>query len=88
MSSTAEELASQAEQLQDTIAFFRVEDSSGRTKRQITVQHRDTAAAPKTEHKAKVAHITHETPETEKHAGIALDMGSSKDRTDDEFEKY
>ncbi len=91
MSSTAEELASQAEQLQDTIAFFKVEDSGSTTRqRQTAVQHFDTAAAPKTEHKAKVAHIAHEeTTKTAVPTGIALDMGDGgKDRTDDEFEKY
>ncbi len=87
MSSTSEELASQAEQLQDTIAFFKVEESGGRTRRQTAVKHWDTA--PKTEQETKVAHITHETPETVEHAGIALDMGNGgTDKTDDEFEKY
>ncbi len=84
MSSTAEELASQAEQLQDTIGFFKIKDSGSNTRKQTTVRQRNTA--PKTNHKAKVAHIAHETS---KPAGIAIEMGSvGKDSADDEFEKY
>jgi methyl-accepting chemotaxis protein len=92
MSSTAEELASQAEQLHDNISFFKTGDELyNRTQAKQT---------PKTKHQALAAHpvheeaktpqvLTHETTVTEKHAGIALDMGGSgKDKADDEFEKY
>ncbi len=87
MSSTAEELAAQAEQLQNTIAFFKVTDDDSRTNRNTAKQWK---AAPKAEQDTTVAHIVHEeTPETAKHTGIAIDMGSSgTDKTDDEFEKY
>ncbi len=92
MSSTAEELASQAEQMQDTIAFFKTGNNDKSKENRAAVSQ-----SQKTAHQATSAYeetktpqiLAHETKETEKHAGIALDLGGGgKDKTDDEFEQY
>jgi methyl-accepting chemotaxis protein len=89
MSSTSEELSSQAEHLQDTIAFFKISDDKNMTsvRQNRSADHNVTAAVIKHEIKTPQV-ITHETGETNKPAGVSLDMNGGKDKTDDEFEKY
>jgi methyl-accepting chemotaxis protein len=82
MASTSEELSSQAEQLQDTISFFKLAGGQGTAKKAA-------AARPP----ARIAHVTKTSsarPATKAGggSGVLLDMGSGKDRLDDEFEEY
>ncbi|SDE58335.1 methyl-accepting chemotaxis protein, partial [Desulfuromonas thiophila] len=84
MASTSEELSSQAEQLQDTISFFRVA-TTGKSQRR--------ASAPKVP--PRIAHVARggaARPAAKagaaSGAGVLLDMGSGKDKLDDEFEEY
>ncbi|HIJ58996.1 MAG TPA: methyl-accepting chemotaxis protein [Nitrospirae bacterium] len=90
LASTAEELSSQAEQLQDSIGFFRLDDSvtgggrGARVKRQKTLTGR-------------LEQITHNTPNRTpvvkktdvKTKGTIINLGEDKgDAEDREFEKY
>ena len=74
--STSEELSSQAEQLQSTIAFFRLGTDTGKTVRQAARQTRPLPAR-----KAPKALVSHAPT-----SGLALDMG--RDDEDDEFERF
>jgi methyl-accepting chemotaxis protein len=88
MSSTAEELSSQAEQLQSAIAFFKVDDAGRSTHRAQAVRQ---VVHNKPVHKTAIAHSKKALAKPVKVAtatGIALDMGSSHDKLDDEFEKF
>ncbi len=88
---TAEELSSQAEQLQSTIAFFKVSE--------IDAHHSMRASVARPAHKVQIAHL-HQKPTlgvpaapAVRHAGIALEMGHGKtkgdgDSRDAEFEKF
>jgi methyl-accepting chemotaxis protein len=87
MASTAEELSSQAEQLQSAIAFFKVDDAGRSTHRTQAVRQ----VTHKPAHKTAIAHAKKAIAKPVKVAtatGIALDMGSSHDKLDDEFEKF
>ncbi len=88
MSSTGEELASQAEQLQETISFFKVANSGKRSESRKSVSHRDEARVA--EQKTEVAHIAQvETAKPASPAGIAIEMGDGNNGgKDDEFEQY
>jgi methyl-accepting chemotaxis protein len=86
MASTSEELSSQAEQLQETIAFFKVDVKNSGVSRQAK-----QPAAAKT--KAKViGHVSSGKKAAPAKAaagsGLLLDMGSGKDKLDDEFERF
>jgi len=93
MASTAEELSSQAEQLQSTIGFFKIGQQGSGMARQAVVSHQMPTV--QSESKSNTSQLTHETVPTT-HAGseatdqrgIALDMGGGTDNLDDEFEKY
>jgi methyl-accepting chemotaxis protein len=88
-----------AEQLQDTIEFFKIGDSGGRTKRQqktvsavkrkVNVAHVAHAAVRKPQTVAQKA-VTRKAPETEKPSGVALqlDEGSKEKDKDAGFENY
>jgi methyl-accepting chemotaxis protein len=83
MASTAEELSSQAEQLQQTIAFFKVDA------RASVNSARRLPAPTQAKSKPAVAHIA--TKPARKAAapmGLALEMGASKDKLDEEFERF
>ncbi|MFH1148710.1 MAG: methyl-accepting chemotaxis protein [Pseudomonadota bacterium] len=92
LSSTAEELSAQAENLQDVIAFFKIDD--GRSTRGDMMQH--VIAAPRTTRKAKATHFLSHNVKTvaarksngsaPDHAGIALQMGEG-DKLDADFER-
>ena len=86
MASTSEELSSQAEQLQDSIAFFKLDGHKSGAIRQ-------TKKPVAGQDKAKViAHlpVKSKTSPVKAHAGggLVLDMGSGKDKLDNEFERY
>jgi len=100
MASTAEELASQAEQLQGTISFFRVDERAlSRTAavREALGEHHTEAKAI---HKPKVTHITHAqktapakgkgkvTKAAVGGEGYDLEMDEGHDHLDSDFEKF
>ena len=78
----------QADQLQGTIAFFKLGDSEG--------SRAPMARAAKPQVKARVAHLAHASapagrPMAKKNggAGVAIDLGNNgHENHDDEFEKY
>lgn len=77
MASTSEELSGQAEQLQDTISFFKLEANS-----------RCSTAKPAVP-AARISHVSSALPASKKTAtGLSLDMGSGRDKLDDDFEEY
>ena len=91
MSSTSEELAGQAQQLQSTIAFFRIGENGHKSKAKH-VAHKDVS------HKVKVAHLSRKEDRTlalagarksSKAMGAVLDMNNGgKDDDDTEFERF
>ncbi|MGC9195928.1 MAG: methyl-accepting chemotaxis protein, partial [Syntrophobacteraceae bacterium] len=93
MASTSVELLSQAEQLQNTIAFFKFDGAATAARTTISTVDRK----PK-QHKMQVAHALHHTPpkanghaHVEQHAsGIVLDLAKDgkTDLSDEEFERY
>ena len=92
MSSTSEELAGQAEKLQSTVAFFRT-DSDSDTERQPVrdelfrdVKNKSTYS-PAGRAKA-YPDISNQSTDSDKLAGIKLDMDDKDALTDEEFEKY
>ncbi|WP_320056328.1 methyl-accepting chemotaxis protein [Desulfuromonas thiophila] len=83
MASTSEELSSQAEQLQDTISFFKLAGGQSATKKAaarppVRIAHATKTSSVRPAAKAGAA----------SGAGVLLDMGSGKDKLDDEFEEY
>ena len=77
MASTSEELSSQAEQLQHTIAFFKVDGSAAATQRSLPAsQARSKNLGGKPAGQAGAV------------KGLALQLGSSKDKLDEEFERF
>ncbi|MCX8027791.1 MAG: methyl-accepting chemotaxis protein, partial [Thermodesulfovibrionales bacterium] len=90
LASTAEELSSQAEQLQDTIGFFKLDESisGGRTASRVKRQRTLTGRVE------QIPHSTPNRPPVVKKAearpkGAVIDMGEGKgDAEDSEFEKY
>jgi len=83
MASTTEELASQAEQLQDTISFFKIEDSGNKHKRVIQTTKMNTMKTP-----AHKQTTTNRGNGEGKQTGIALNLSTGKDATDEEFERF
>jgi methyl-accepting chemotaxis protein len=102
MASTAEELSSQAEQLQHTIAFFR----TGEVER---VASRRAAAVAKTVHRPAVAHVHAGKPAAPgmpasgtagpapapakgngsgSAKGVSLSLSEESDKLDADFEKF
>ncbi len=81
MASTSEELSGQAERLQDTIAFFKVEESTAegksiRSKELKRSLHRSVSNLP----------IPRGGNGADKTSGITLNLGS--DQTDEDFERF
>jgi methyl-accepting chemotaxis protein len=87
MSATSEELASQAEELQTSIAFFRVDMAGGRRERapaaKLTVRNRPPAAPRKPAGKAPANAVAGQQARVK---GFALDMSmGGPDTVDEEF---
>jgi len=86
MASTAEELASQADQLQTTISFFKI-DGMDRTDRRIFHEVQKKALPA---HKVQIAHVAPKAAAAGK--GVKLDLGhagkAKGDGRDSEFEKF
>jgi methyl-accepting chemotaxis protein len=90
MSSTAEELASQAEQLQGTVAFFKIGEAAA--PRKTGTGQPGGAKAPE---KIRIKHIvqtgacgTLPGKALVNASGVGLDLGEACDRLDHDFEKY
>ncbi len=83
MASTTEELSSQAEQLQDTIEFFKVADN-GSAKKGKT-ERRNVKPVFQNIHTPMI-NMSKGNNGHDRHTGIALELNSGKDLTDDEFE--
>jgi methyl-accepting chemotaxis protein len=83
MSSTTEELSSQAEQLQDTISFFKIADDGNSAKRSMRAHQQINAAAVKSASSSR-----QKGNGTGKQSGVTLNMGSTVDMIDDEFERF
>lgn len=78
MASTSEELSGQAERLQDTIAFFKVEeDKTAGTEKKRSL-HRSAVNLP--------AHISRGGNGADKTSGITIDLGN--DKIDEDFERF
>ncbi len=96
MSSTSEELSSQALQLQEAIAFFKIDkDGTRKTEKAARKAVKVAHVAPK----AQFLKPHHDLPRVLKgrdtgssgHAGVLIDLSdheSSRDASDDDFEKY
>jgi methyl-accepting chemotaxis protein len=97
MASTAEELSSQAGALQETIAFFRLDDRSVGKVAAFAKERVEAPAEPKKIKKDTVHQLAHGKANgyskkdagmiTRKAVGADLDMGG-KDSLDDEFERF
>jgi methyl-accepting chemotaxis protein len=92
MSSTAEELASQAEELQASISFFKIDNGSG-YRREGKALHAGARANVRVTHKPIVAHLnTGEITEAAVDKGIHLKMDATQatanDAEDSDFERY
>jgi methyl-accepting chemotaxis protein len=83
MSSTAEELASQAEQLQATISYFRVDDRQARAV--ASVGQRRVAPAVSAAKPVKIADTGRRSATKTIGSGIALEMNGDADELDSEF---
>ena len=86
MASTSEELSSQAEQLQDTIAFFKINETSRHGKAKPV----SGKPAPRIAHatSAKSGKAGKASARKSTDSGLLLDMGSGRDKLDDDFEEY
>jgi len=96
MASTSEELASQAEQLQSSIDFFKVEDGGNRRPKSIAGLRKTSQTAKK----AQIAHVAHgqangyasgkgHAPvEENAAAGLDLNMDELGDKFDKEFARF
>ena len=91
MSSTSEELASQAEQLQLTMEFFKTNDNIRTVKRHKKGAKKQKSRVTQTEQRINEHDYEEDDEDTGrfvKKNGIKLNMVSSEDYMDDEFEKY
>ena len=91
MSSTAEELSSQAQQLQGTIAFFKVDEREALMHRRVVSQRLANARPVQVAHLA--AGVKAQSRVAVPHKGLALNMGdggkgNGGDHRDAEFEKF
>jgi methyl-accepting chemotaxis protein len=80
MASTSEELSGQAEQLKDSISFFRIDS---------TLTKSSARKAPA--HKAvQIAHVNQRParPSERPASGVRIDMQAGSDHMDDEFVSY
>lgn len=84
MAATSEELSAQAAQLQDSIGFFKTDDSGQSVVVKRPVKARQ-AALPSHSSAAKPA--VHAALSA-KPKGVKLELGEGKDHLDDEFERY
>ncbi|PLX84516.1 MAG: chemotaxis protein [Desulfuromonas sp.] len=83
MASTSEELSGQAELLQDTIAFFKV-DGTGSSPVRSAPRPRKQTLVSHLERKANAA----PAPKAATGGGVDFDLGGGADNLDEEFEKY
>ncbi len=83
MAATSEELLSQADNLQEIIAYFKIESSNFSSKKETR-----TASKPKSQTQS----FKYTQPKPKKllnsGKGINLDLGGDSDRLDDDFEKF
>lgn len=86
MAATSEELSAQAAQLQDSIGFFKTNDSGQSVMVKRPVKTRQ-AALPSHASAAKPAAHT-ALASSAKPRGVKLELGDGKDHLDDEFERY
>jgi methyl-accepting chemotaxis protein len=84
MASTCEELSSQGEQLQDTIGFFKIGESSGREKHAKSAYKQGNTAT------ARPVQKTHARAGNGagRERGLALNLGDGRDKLDEEFERF
>jgi methyl-accepting chemotaxis protein len=86
MASTSEELSSQAEQLQDTISFFKVDNSSGAKARHTSqpqqAKKKQVVLPPPRKEVQKGKKTTKAT------SGLDLDLGADSSKLDDDFERF
>lgn len=87
MAATSEELSAQAAQLQESIGFFKTNDSgqSAIVKRPVKTRQ---AALPSHANAAKPAAHAALASSATKPRGVKLELGDGKDHLDDEFERY
>ena len=88
LSATAEELAGQAEQLRETMAFFKIDDTTGQAAESI---HTDVANEAREQQRTNAAPKPHDDSGHDTSVEIDLDdkrLGSLEDELDDEFERY
>jgi methyl-accepting chemotaxis protein len=86
MSSTCEELSSQAEQLHQTIGFFKVNDGGHPRIGETQIQARDSRKTPQSSRRPSKS--PGRAAEKGSDHGISLELGSGRDKMDDEFEKF
>ena len=88
MSATSEELASQAEQLQSAISYFRIETTSRQAANDAPVRKVTTPARRgnlRAEVMAKAPHMKKAALRTSAGGGFDLDLDESRDDLDSEF---
>lgn len=96
MASTSEELSSQAQQLQDTISFFRINDSGsstlGNAGQSQVIAQTNRAANLSFKPKSAAARLTDSSGggnnSVKKLPAVNLDMGEQATFDDSEFERY
>ncbi len=100
MASTAEELSSQAEQLQDAISFFKLDANRNIKKGKSSLINPSKNENPEDGFKMNFAHavpgnreVIMQKPANGKSKkpgsnGVKIDLGGSKDKLDEEFEKF
>jgi methyl-accepting chemotaxis protein len=102
MSSTSEELASQAEGLQTTMAFFKIDDAGLGGNARVTQQNKPTKTAAQVAHMgakgrnpgsaaargAKTQAPIKRKGSDSSGSGYALEMNTKAEKDEDGFEKY
>ncbi|MDH4163984.1 MAG: methyl-accepting chemotaxis protein, partial [Nitrospirota bacterium] len=88
----AQELSSQAEQLQETISFFKVDGADREAVRKIAGKKEKAAKATHQVHVAHLAQAAAKAKQALQPAGVALNLGHNGhgkgDGKDEEFEKF
>ncbi len=95
MASTSEELSGQAEQLQQTIAFFRLNNTGNQTlgRPKPTAMPKNAKQPRLAQHATRPQNKIEPAAEKKGHwgkesSGVQLEMGAGKDKFDEEFERY
>jgi methyl-accepting chemotaxis protein len=87
MSSTCEELSSQAEQLHETVGFFKIDETGNGRLKERAPAARTASKRSRGPLKGPGTPLIHKG-DSESTGGISLNMGSGKDKIDEEFEKF